>query len=459
MSSKPHSLTVSAAAALYDSMLQRALQQFFSRAALETEVVPAQAGSSEMAIEPTGDASAIVVTWFEFRHTLRVAPERPFTPDEVRFARGIVSVLDARYRAIFDPALMAERLDLFRGAVEDRYIGAFLDDVPYTLEHIGRADVIAQAVEVLRVAALSRYENREISSGVLLLDTATDPARGACRTKPTLDYAEGLTSVKSFYRLSDGLHTAFLVNRDGKVLDIVDVDEWDARAGVRGTLDVPVARPYQAHARATEGNHHISIILTPSHEIRVFAGGAQVFTFRNASWHLLDIAAKYDMWQRAVGNEPLARLIFQTALDLADMRQGALFVVLRDAAEGHGGVADGLARLVAPADRLDLPHDHEPSDGRIDRRDLLHFAVGRTVTDLSPDVFRALSTMDGAIVTDQRGRLLAAGAILLHSGPASVEIEGARTAAAFGAAQYGPILKVSEDGHMTCFDQGRLWEI
>lgn len=452
MSAKPDSRTVSAAAALYDSMLQRALQQFFSRAALETEVVEAQAGSSEMAIEPTGDASAIVVTWFEFRHTLRVAPERPFTRDEVRFARAIVSVLDARYRAIFDPALMAERLDLFRGAVEDRYVGAFLDDVPYTLESVGRADVIAQAIEVLRVAALSRYENREISSGVLLLDSDADPARGGCGVPPVLDYAEGLTSVKSFYRLSDGLHTAFLVNRDGKVLDIVDVDEWDARAGVRGTLQVPVAAPYQAHARATQGNHHISIILTPSHEIRVFAEGAQVFTFRNASWHLLDIGAKYEMWTQAVGNVALAQLIFQTALDLADMRQGALFVVLRDA-------DDGLARLVAPADRLDLPHEHEPTDGRIDRRDLLRFAAGRVATDLSPDVFRALSTMDGAIVTDRSGRLLAAGAILLHSGPASVEIEGARTAAAFSAAHYGPILKVSEDGHMTCFDQGRLWEI
>ena len=458
MSIKPDSRTVSAAAALYDSMLQRALQQFFSRASLETEVVEAQAGSSEMAIEPTSDASAIVVTWFEFRHTLRVSPDRPFTRDEVRFARAIVSVLDARYRAIFDPALMAERLDLFRGAVEDRYVGAFLDDVPYTLENVGRADVIAQAIEVLRVAALSRYENREISSGVLLLDSDADPARGACGMPPVLDYAEGLTSVKSFYRLSDGLHTAFLVNRDGKVLDIVDVDEWDARAGVRGTLEVPVAAPYQAHARATHGNHHISIILTPSHEIRVFAEGAQVFTFRNASWHLLDIGAKYDMWTSAVGNVALARLIFQTALDLADMRQGALFVVLRDAGDGLG-VADGLSRLVAPADRLDLPHDHEPTDGRIDRRDLLHFAAGRVATDLSPDVFRALATMDGAIVTDRTGNLLAAGAILLHSGPASVEIEGARTAAAFSAAHYGPILKVSEDGHMTCFDQGRLWEI
>jgi hypothetical protein len=230
------------------------------------------------------------------------------------------------------------------------------------------------------------------------------------------------------------------------------VAEWDTRADAPGTLATPVAAPYQAHARATAGNHHICIILTPSHEIRVFAEGTHVFTFRNASWHLLDVAAKFAMWKRAVGNDALAHLMFQTALDLADLRQGALFVVLRDRREG-------LDRLVAPAYRLDLPHDHEPTDGAIDRRDLLHFAAGRNATDLSPDVFRALATMDGAIVTDVAGTLLAAGAILLHSGPPSVEIEGARTAAAFGAAQYGPILKVSEDGQMTCFDQGRRWEI
>ena len=452
MTTKPHAMTLSASAALYDSMLQRALQQFFSRAAIETEVMPSQEGGSTMAIEASADALTIVVTWFAFRHTLRVPDGRPFTPDEVRFGRAILSVLDARYRAIFDPALMAERLDLFRGAIEDRYVGAFLDDVPYTIENVGRADVIAKAIEVLRVAALSRYENREISSGVLLLDSDVDPARGACHVRPMLDYAESLTTVKSFYRLSDGLHTAFLVNRDGKVLDIVELNEWDVRADLPGTLAAPVAAPYQAHARATSGNHHICIILTPAHEIRVFAEGMHAFTFRNASWHLLNVEAKYAIWKRAVGNEALANLIFQTALDLADMRQGALFVVLRDAPHG-------LDNLVAQADRLDLPHEHEPTDGVIDRRDLLHFTAGRTATDLSPDVFRALATMDGAIVTDTRGKLLAAGAILLHSGPPSVEMEGARTAASFSAAQYGPVLKVSEDGLITCFDGGRLWEI
>jgi hypothetical protein len=449
---KPHALTISAAAALYDSMLLRALTQFFGRASLHTEVVPSQAGGSAMEIAAADDASTLVLTWFGFRHTLQVPRHRPFTTDEIRFARAMLLVLQARYRAIFDPALMAERLDLFRGAIEDRYIGAFLDDVPYTIERVGRADVIAKAIEVLRLAALSRYENREISSGVLLLDADTDPARGASRARPMLEYAETLTAVKSFYRLSDGLHTAFLVNREGKVLDIVEVNEWDTRADRPGTLVAPVAAPYRAHARATSGNHHICIILTPAHEIRVFAGGAQAFTFRNGSWHLLDAAAKYQMWKRAVGNDALANLIFQTALDLADMRQGALFVVLREGTQG-------LPKLVAPADRLDLPHEHEPTDGVIDRRDLLHFTAGRSAMDLSPDVFRALATMDGAVVVDAEGALLAAGAILLHAGPPSVEMEGARTAAAFSAAQYGPVLKVSEDGLISCFDPERLWVI
>jgi hypothetical protein len=65
------------------------------------------------------------VRWFGSRHRLKVADRRPFTLHEVRFARAIGAVLAARYRALFDPRLMAERGDLFRGSIEDRYVGAF----------------------------------------------------------------------------------------------------------------------------------------------------------------------------------------------------------------------------------------------------------------------------------------------------------------------------------------------
>jgi hypothetical protein len=101
------------------------------------------------------------------------------------------------------------------------------------------------------------------------------------------------------------------------------------------------------------------------------------------------------------------------------------------------------------------------------RRHLLHVLAGRTVTDLDPSVFDALATLDGAVVTDRAGQLLAVGAILRHP-PATlpgtdkdkeIRSEGARTTAAIAASRYGPVLKVSEDGMMTFFDGERVWDI
>ena len=67
---------------------------------------------------------------------------------------------------------------------------------------------MATAIEVLRVAAMSSYENRSISSGVLILDTDDDPEPP--RPLPgdqAFRYTQALTGIKTFYRLCDGLQT------------------------------------------------------------------------------------------------------------------------------------------------------------------------------------------------------------------------------------------------------------
>ena len=129
-----------------------------------------------LAIEPSANPSALIIRWFGTRYTLRVPGRWPFTAHEVRLAQAIGAVLAARYRAILNPRIIAERGDLFRGAIEDRYVGAFLDHRPYAIEaREARADRIASVIELLRVAALSSYENRPISTGVLLLGTSDDP--------------------------------------------------------------------------------------------------------------------------------------------------------------------------------------------------------------------------------------------------------------------------------------------
>lgn len=438
-----------AAGALYDGLLQGALRHFFSRAFFETRPLPSVSSDGRLAIEPTGDPATLCIRWFGSRHTLTVPTPRPFTPYETRFARAIGSVLAARYRAIFDVKLMAGRGDLFRGSIEDRYIGAFLDRAPYTLDaKESRADRIATAIEVLRVAALSRYENRPISSGVLLIDADEDPTGRRAEAGRGPVYGEALTGVKSFYRLCDCIRTVFLVNRNGLVLDIVEIERWAAARGA-GELGGPCAQTYRAHARATGGTTDVCVVLSPTHEIKVFAEGTQVFTFRNAAWHLLDVQAKYDMWAAAVGNPALAERLFLTALNLADAREGALFVVLRDPAAAVG-------ELIAPADRLDQMTGDVPS-ARQEIRSLLR---ARTATDLDAALLRALATIDGATVVDRHGRLLAAGAILLHpTRPDGQVVEGARTTAAMAACRFGPVLKVSEDGAITFYDGERIWDI
>ena len=80
---------------------------------------------------------------------------------------------------------------------------------------------------MLRVAALSSYENRSISSGLLVLDGDVDPRRpDAQLAADAYRYTQALTGVKSFYRLCDGLETLFLVSRQGVVLDIIQVSRY-----------------------------------------------------------------------------------------------------------------------------------------------------------------------------------------------------------------------------------------
>jgi hypothetical protein len=446
--------------AFYEGILQVALRQFFRRASLAIEPGPPQTSDGTLTIEPSIEPSTLSLSWAGTRYSLRMPGRGTFTPHQIRMARAIVAVIRARYRAIRNPELAAERGELFRGPIEDRYVGAFFDERPYTGEGAeGAVDRIASIIEMLRVAALSTYENRPISTGILLLGGDYDPCRpelSATDKRPPSNM-QGLTSIKSFYRLGDGVRTVFLADAQGRLLDIIDIDRWSRQLCPDNIMDVPGATAYQAHARATLAQRSVCVVLSPSRDIKVFAEGAEVFSFHSAAWHLLDLKAKYELWADAVGNASLALRLFQLALDLADSREGALFAVLRDP-------ADAVPQLVAPADRLDIPfHTDLPESGAVSRREVLRLLEGRTVTDLDLSVLSTLASLDGAIVVDREACLLAAGAILRHPPSEQLEIggiiEGARTTAAMAASKFGPVLKVSEDGEITFFDRDRVWDI
>jgi hypothetical protein len=455
---------VSKIVGLQQMFLRRTLEHFFPDAVLDMlgdrSIIEWDGPEAPRThgIEEDPDGLGVVIDWLRARYLFQPGSPAPFLPSERRLIGTLLRSLDLRFRALFD-AEIAHRLDRFHYLLEDLIVTDFLDPVePYR---------VPAALEALRVAALSTYENRRVSSGAILLGTVEDPAApGRVNPEGAPRFTTRLNALKGFHRLCDGVRTVFVVDRQGDLSRAVDVHAWAERAQGPGPPADPCPRTYVSHAKATRSGGHVCVVLTPSQEIKVFARGVLMFAFSDARWRLLDIPAKFASWCDAVSpscaGRDLARRLFQAALNLSEDRKGALFVVLRDP-----GVS--VEQLIAPADRIveevaaDDPQDPDNLSPRLAKRSLHHVVRGQCLLGVDAAVLESIAGLDGAVVTDPDGRLLTFGAILRIAPDAlkvARAVEGARTLAALAASFHGPVLKVSEDGFVTMFLGGRrVWEL
>jgi hypothetical protein len=449
---------------LYQNLLRRNLEHFFPDILLEPAGdrsvirLPSRRMLREnYLLDEEPDGFGLHLEYFGSSYAIRPGTPIPFSKAERRLIESILTVLDIRFRTLFDPEV-AQRADLLQFAVEDLCVAQYLETPDF--------DRIPFALEALRGAALSTYENRRVSTGVILLGTDHDPAEPRRVNPPgSPRYSAYLSSIKSIHRICDGLHTVFLIDRQGDLAWPVDVTRWADEVQGKASLTAPCPRPFEAHARATLAGEHVALVLTPSQEIKVFADGRMVFAYSDGRWHLLDIPTQFTAWCQAVGKArpaDLAERTFRAALNLSEQRRGALFVVLRDPEES-------LRQLVAPEDLIldepvaDDPEDPDNLSPRVAKRSLHHLVRGQTLAELDATVLEALAGIDGAVVTDRKGRLLSFGAILRVTPEITLmprAVQGARTTAALAASYHGPVLKVSEDGFLAMFLGGRrLWEI
>jgi hypothetical protein len=446
-SSDPHRLFIDR---YYDELLARGIQYFLPLSEL-TMVGRTEDGKPEFHSNLRNGGADL--EWLGAKYSL-TNQGKEFTEHEQRLLKGIGKVLATRYQLLFNAEVVARSSEIFNGLPEDHYVSGFLDPYVFagaaTLAKV--TDRVSEAIEVLRISALSTYEDRRISTGALLFGFQPD----ACHELPAqpsgaLHYSSELTAIRSFHRICDGLRTVALVDREGLMVELVDVAEWAAPFADRD-LPVPSARRYAAHNRATLCGGHVCLVLTPNGEIKIFADGAQVFSFLDGRWHLTDAVEKYRVWEDALGNKELAHRLFSAALNLAEARRGGLFVILDDRRK---------ARELLNS--RDLLHQrNEPA--KAGSKNQLHYLLrSQRVTELSQRVLETIARIDGSIVLDREGHLMAFGAVLRHSSAALVpdEIaEGSRTAAAIAASQLGNVLKVSEDGRLSFYKSGHcVWEI
>jgi hypothetical protein len=480
------------------------------------------------------DASQTVrVSLFGTWYRLSVPNSLGLGPRDRELLQAMGRVMELHHQVLFGGSRMT-LLQLRRGMPEDHYVAASVEPSAYS-SAASATSRIAEAVLTLRTLALSTYENRRVATGALILGSNPRTTAPSLTTHPqtspeALPFGVELTGLKTLHRLCDGRRTLFVVDQEGKLVDLVDIRQWAigqvlALAEERSAtapeaseqessdgdcdeteplLSVPCARSYTFHALASRTGGHVCLVLSPNQEIKVFAAGVQAFVFAHGRWRVMDPESRYALWEQSVANRRLARVLFQTALDLVEERQGGLLVVVVEPAQA-------INRLLSPHDLLELensplgstsasepessarrlslfgPNVHpdaaqdaearaHPDDLRnsspaepLTKRSMHYLARGASVIELDAAVIEALAGLDGALVTDSNGRLLAFGAILRHdvnslsgsdAGAPPAIAEGARTTAALAASRFGPVLKVSEDGIVSFFLGGRrVWDL
>jgi hypothetical protein len=434
---------------LFEQLLRRGVQYFLPFSHLE--LVGRDRDSTPEFVFHRMTEDGLSFEWLGNRYTL--SNERQFSDHEQTMLRSIGRFLSRRYRVLFDSEIAAQNLAIFAGLPEDRYVSAFLDGGVFDDTGSGDTppDRISMAIEVLRISALSSYEDKRISTGALLFGSLPD----ACHPLPPLPedalaYSSELTAIRSFHRICDGLRTLALVDRSGRMVELVDVQEW-ARPFHAIELPVPSARRYRTHCQATVCGGHLCLVLTPNGEIKIFGEGVQLFSFLDGRWHLTDAVSKYQAWEAAIGHRDLSSRLFSAALNLAEQRRGGMFVVLDD--------PEKVRQLVSG---LDLLESDQPE--RAGAKSQLHYLLRRQlVTGLSPVVLESIAQIDGSVVLDRDSNLLAFGAILRHLLPMAQDEEigeGGRTAAAISASQFGHVLMVSEGGQCSFYHNGHcIWTL
>jgi hypothetical protein len=325
--------------------------------------------------------------------------------------------------------LRAESLRAIAQSLEERVVAAHLRQ-----KH-GLEFDLAKMLFDFRELAEQSYENKALTFGLIVSCASDSPASNAV-------FPADFLRFKRYRALADGFRTAYRISKAGKFLILSDLQE--ATNARRGSHFYP---EWGSHLVDSLQQSDLAMCLTRQGDILVFDSGSLRFTYRHGSWqywnhrHVVDLLRNRARVQH-VSTTLLPRVvgaIYRVALDVSFRRSGGLFVLLRN--------QQNLRKLVIEGDAIG-DDNREPVHKEFDA-----FLENETVYSVPRNVLAQIAGLDGAVVLNNKGRIMAYGAVLKTRGKFNPS-EGSRTKAAISASRYGIAIKVSSDGDITFYEGG-----
>jgi len=370
---------------------------------------------------------------YRFRATRK---DIPFTETEKKFILELLAAFEKlfsgftrkEYAAHFRTALMTSLTDI---AVA-RYIRADSQGVFWPTQSL---------IQLLKNLSYQRYEGSPATTGFIVYRNKLDDFKaGLEKTRYSwLDLGEDRQRISEdffrnplSYRFVDGARALFVC---------------DIRMNVKGTIRTgsPVARDSieQLANRETvsllsnAGAGAFAIYVNKSSELEIILDTDQFLVWRNGFWAIYDPDIFRGFLDKSLEKRSIDHLTW-SIYALSKSRHGTVVLVCDDNADldalrkGSVGGRDPLSRAL-------IRHVRGTKLGTLKR---------------SGDLTRILSS-DGLTVINRRGELLDAGVIIDTSQVSDLVTGGGRTTAATSASHFGHVIKVSEDGPVELFRNGR----
>ncbi len=291
-------------------------------------------------------------------------------------------------------------------------------------------DVYA-TIMFMRSLVHETYENQRLSYGLILSN----------RTDGTFPLSESFDN-KRLKRITDGFSTAIVLDQWQRIADFVhlDVPERESLLLTR--------RPWWCSALATKSKFFggVGIALIRSGDLVVINRGQLLFSQRAGRWqiwnHRAILATLRESWfakgRRGNVNNVLGCL-YHVALDLSFKRSGGLLVVLHSRKNLNSLLmsrADGLGAVRRGSGEQALDQ----------------ILMQKSVQYVDRRILADIASLDGALIVDRFGKILAYGAM---TKPAASTYQGARAKAAVAASRKGVVIKISSDGNISFFAEGK----
>ena len=363
-------------------------------------------------------------------------PSLPVTRSEELFCRELLTAFSALYSGF--------RLEGYAAHFRTALLASIMD---ITVARSLRGDhrkafwPIQQLIQLLKNLSYQRYEGKQATTGFIVHRTTLPELRKLVRYRQhTLIPLQPQQAISATffdnpltYRFIDGTNLFFVANIQMQVTGVIRTGSTMVQTDVERLTHREIFSLVR-HA----GTGAFAVMVNDSAEIEVLINPDKLLVRRKGVWAIFDPDIFRSFLRGSIDEGAIDDLLW-TAYALSRIRHGTVILVYDRGARQLAALKKGSVGGEDPIGRLLI--------GRV---------KGRGIGDLKQagTLLRILSS-DGMTVFSKSGKLLETGFIIDTSHAREVVTGGGRTTAASAASFFGKVIKVSQDGPIELYLEGR----